>query len=424
MSDPSSRSSTYMRRLYPWMYGASPNLGRAPGGVGATADRTRNRFIEGLNFYRDMGYPIADPGVRARYDASEGTVGGMRLPGNIPRLTSIGGYHGGGGLPGQVGGGGGNAVLGDKRTLPSMAAKAGSWINRSESRSGFPNIQSDSVRRLGTPPEETPILGVSGRYKRETAPSPYAQGDYGRELELLSTMPEGVLRQYTAIGSRGVYGPEGMEAIRQLGIEPAKERLEAMPGKIMASIRAGEAQERAAASRALGAQLGGKLAGQPGRAATQIMETIVGPSLARESRLAAGLTESQIEKLNTLDLMSASLEERNQMSKATIGLPGMQSALNQIDAMVARRYKDTSLENKFGWSPERRADLESQLQKQRAAWGIDAQAQAAYWNAYYQEQLMRLQKELEGSGLGWDDLLDIGIDIGAMILTKQPAPVA
>lgn len=407
----SGSSARDLRRLYPWLYGESPSItGRDIGRLGQAdpADEGwRARFRLGLNAYRNMGYPIAKPGLLSAYDPRQGTVGGMRLPGNVAVPTTRGGYVGGG-LPGR-----GDTTMGGKGWPGGMAL------------SGPASSERETDIRRGEGPQGQPLPsrtggvtfgGGRGAYGRGQAPDPYAQGDYGREIELLSTMPEEVLRQYTAIGSRGVFGKEGMETIRGLGIDPAKERLETMPGDIMGLVRAAEAQGRTTAATALGKRFGGRFAAQPGRAATAIMETVVGPSLAREARMAAGLTESQIEKLNTLDLMSASLEERNQMSKAAIGLPGMQSALSQIDALMARRYKDTSMENKFGWSPERRGDIESRLINERAARSISVQKQAAYWNAYYQAYLMKLQKELEGSGFGFDDLLDIGIDIGTLIL--------
>ena len=366
-------------------------------------ERARFAALDKYEQLRSLGY-APTPGMA--FDPGRGTVGGISSR-PIQPIVLGGGRAGGRGTPAYRGGGmgGGKGWPGGMALSGPASSERETDLRRGEGPQGLP-LRS---RTGGV------IYGGGGGGWSGAGPDPYAQGDYGAELATLGSVPQQILDQYGAVANLGVFGPAGMKRIRELGIDPAKERLETMPGDIMGLVRAAEAQGRTAAATAMGKRFGGRFAGQPGRAATAIMETIVGPSLAREARMAAGLTESQIEKLNTLDLMSASLEERNQMSKAAIGLPGMQSALGQIDALLTRRYKDTSMENKFGWAPERRGAVESMLQKQRAAWGIEAQKQAAYWNAYYQAELMRLQKELEGSGFGWDDLLDIGIDIASLI---------
>jgi len=272
----------------------------------------------------------------------------------------------------------------------------------------------------GTTRGGLPTYGRRGAYRGE-GPDPYAQGDYGYELDILSKLPADLLGQYGRIADQGIYGLPGINTLIQTGIAPARARTERMTGDILGLVRAGEAQTRAGAARGLGRALGGRMAGQPGRVAEYIASTVIRPSLDREAALAAGLKESEVDKLNQFDLMTSQLLKENMMSKAAIGLPGIQRTLGFIGDLTARRYKDTSLENKFGWAPERKGAVQAYLDKWRTSLNIE---EANYWNAYYKEKLMRLEKDLKGSGIGFDDLLEIGIDIGSIILSGgATAPV-
>lgn len=406
--DRAGRALEKKKRRWPWLYGVSPNItGRDIGrvGMGDLGDEGwRARYRTGLNAYRDQGYPIARPGLLSRYRPEEGTAGGMRLPGNISVPTTRGGYIGN--WPGE-----GGATMGSKG-YPGRMALSGPASSERETDIRRGDVPQGQPLSRGAPGGVTFGGGGGGRGTyRGAGPDPYAQGDYGRELELLSTMPEEILRQFTAIGSRGIYGPEGMETIRGLGIDPAKERLEAMPGDIMGLVRAAESQGRTAAATAMGRRFGGRMAGQPGRAAEALMGDVIAPSLGREATMAAGLEEEKVRGLNRLDQLSADLERENMLSKATIGLPGMERTIKTIAGMVSGLYKNTSLEKYLGWSPERRGAVQNYLNKMATHYGIEADRMQVYFELWLEDQFKR--RGLKGYDDDWSDYMpDVNVRFG------------
>jgi hypothetical protein len=366
-------------------------------------DRQTNRF----NAMRLAGYPVAGSFERqGAYDPSQGTVGGMRMPGmmtNRPTSVSFGGTAGrGGGLPGTFGGrpsiGGGATTQGGGKGLPGSLAAGDRYSTATRSRPGI-----GDVKRLSTaqPPSPAPAS-----FSRSVQPDYGFTSQYDPLFDLVETVPE-VARQFMGAASRGVLGPEGIQNIVSTGIDPARARTEKMTGDILSSIRQAEGRKATALARSMG----GQFSGQPGRAAKAIAEGIISPSLGRQAGIAAGLKEEETGILNQLDLAHADLIRRNMESKMT-GLAGLGQTTAQAAELVSRRIFDSTV-TAFGFTPERLGDAKAKLAKKMAAWQIEINKMNAYWTTYFQNELEKARKDREGTDW-FGALLGIGEIIGGI----------
>ncbi|MHC4800083.1 MAG: hypothetical protein ACYTF1_25880 [Planctomycetota bacterium] len=159
----------------------------------------------------------------------------------------------------------------------------------------------------------------------------------------------------------------------QTGILPAMEKYKKLIPETLTTIRQHESFVMQQASRALAKSLGGQFASQPGLAAKLIGDQILAPSLARQAEATMDLKTQTTNKLAALDMAVGDLIKENMQSKA-MGLAGVQDVMGFLQQRTSDRWWDLTMENKFGWSPERTAaaryTAQAALQKMAQDHGI------------------------------------------------------
>jgi len=220
---------------------------------------------------------------------------------------------------------------------------------------------------------------------QEVGPTPAAMKDVGA----LAQLPYDLMDQYRRIADQGIYGPAGMHQIVSRGIPPQMERTKRTTTEALTHARAARQQTVAQGARMLGKQLGGKFASQPGLAMKLMGDQIIAPSLAREMEMSIDLKTNEMLILNALDGAIGDLLKANQESKL-LGLAGVQDVMGFLQKRVADRWWDLSMENKFGWSPERTAAAGTYASKSLAElmqqFGLDRMKMDAYWRDWLNEQ--------------------------------------
>ena len=200
---------------------------------------------------------------------------------------------------------------------------------------------------------QVPVAGDRRRTQpmfpyQEVGPTPAAQ----RDVAATAQLPYDLMGQYGRIADQGIYGPAGMNQIVQTGILPQMERTKRTTTEALAGVRAARQQTVAQGAQMLGKQLGGQFASQPGLAMKLMGDQIIAPSLAREMEMSIDLITNETNTLNALQGAIGDLLKANQESKA-MGLAGVQDVMGFLQKRSADRWWDLSMENKFGWAPER-----------------------------------------------------------------------
>ena len=254
------------------------------------------------------------------------------------------------------------------------------------------------------PQVKTPEGGMAPQFPyQEVGPTSAAMRDVGATAQL----PYDLMDQYRRVADQGIYGPAGMHQIVSRGIQPQQERTRAMTGEALGAARAARQQTVAQGARMLGKQLGGQFASQPGLAMKLMGDQIIAPSLAKEMEMAIGLKTNETFMLNALDGAIGDLLKANQESKM-MGLAGVQDIMGFLQQRVANRWWDLSMENKFGWSPERteaaRTSAAEMLMALQQKYNLSNMKMQAYWQDWLNEQTY--MREEYGGGLGGQPMED------------------
>jgi hypothetical protein len=335
------------KRFYPAAYGtaAADQFSWLTGGRALTNDEL-NRFA-----------PVAREG----YDPRFGTIGGFgRQPVQPPpRLRSMQGV-----LPQQPIGGGGAITQGGGKGLPGTMAAGGIVPPIVPGIPGGGGPELGDFFTQGSQGTGLPVGGMGGgklpalpEYQEKPVPE-WAM----RDVEALQQLPYQLMDQYKRVADEGIYGIPGINTIIQTGIRPAQEKYKQLVPDTLTTIRQHEAHVRNQAAQALAKNLGGKFASQPGLAAKLIGDQILSPSLARQAEATIDLKTQTANKLAALDLAVGDLMKENMQSKM-MGLAGVQDTMGFLQKRVADRWWDLTLENKYGWSPERTANARATAQE-------------------------------------------------------------
>lgn len=246
---------------------------------------------------------------------------------------------------------------------------------------------------------ETPEGGMAPQFPyREVGPTPAAMRDVGTTAQL----PYDLMDQYRRIADQGIYGPAGMHQIVSRGIQPQMERTKRMTTEALTQARGARQQTVAQGARMLGKQLGGQFASQPGLAMKLMGDQIIAPSLAREMEMSIDLKTNEMNTLNALQGAIGDLVKANQESKA-MGLAGVQDVMGFLQKRVADRWWDLSMENKFGWSPERtaaaRTAASEALMALQQKYNLTNMKMQTIWQDWLNEQIYRREEYgLPGEG--------------------------
>lgn len=318
---------------------------------------------------------------------------------------------------------------------------------------GKAEFESDQIDPTLTDPETDNIYELGDRDQSEGTGFPWApniQDPFSQNapewaqqwVDQMGTLMPQITDQYRVIANKGIYGEEGQEYISD-PLRQATNRvmgsLEPFINETTQGIRQSEANQRRRAGQALQSSLGRLGAQRPGAAAQSIATNITAPSMVAESDRIFDARQGAKEFADSLMMnmggFDTSLRERDMASKAGVGLPGMQSALAQQAGLLQQRPWDFSMENKFGWSPERSGEIQmrvqdflmnkgysmdwnmSQLGAQLGDWGGARSQQRQY---EYQSLIMELKQKydkemIELMGPDWEEKLLGGIKDGAYI---------
>jgi hypothetical protein len=186
--------------------------------------------------------------------------------------------------------------------------------------------------------------------------------------DLISEYMPQVADQYRAVANQGVYGPAGMQTIRaplQNATNKVLGSMEPWLNETTAGIRQSEANQRRRALQATEAGMGKAGAQRPRAPADLIASNITMPSMVAESDRIFGAHQDMKSLSDRLIMgmgeFDTNLTRENMLSKSQVGLPGMAGTFGQMQDSLARRDWDKSMENKFGWSPERQGETQSRI---------------------------------------------------------------
>lgn len=413
------------------------------------------RGLGNYNALERIGYPTPLPGAPIRYDARQGTVGGIAI-GNYdipakrgnPRYTRDqsgqwehnqswggGGYTGKKAPPPRAGGDRGTI---NKEGVARMYGNTGQATTTGPAPPLTPGrapISTEGIARMhnintgfsaATAYEKLRQRAIKGQlhdWEREDLElmKQLAQEEkYGAAVEAekasLENLPDELMRQYKGIANMGVIGPAGMNTIYQSSFAPQKERLEGLTGKIMDAVRRSEERTRSMQSGALTDALGGRAIQQPGMAARAISDNVVEPSMARTSAMIPGLHSNVTQQQNMIDAAIGDMIRGNMESKL-IGLQGMEGVGKWKQSRLADRWRDTSMRNKFGFSPKDRAFAQEYLNRIQNSFQLSRDRMLFNYQMKQMHQQYLYNKDLSKKGL-WDyftDLFDMGKDVGSMI---------
>lgn len=257
--------------------------------------------------------------------------------------------------------------------------------------------------------------------------------------QIADYMPQ-IADQYGAIANRGVYGEAGMETVRaplQNATNKVLGSMEPWLNKTTAGIRQSEANQRRRALQATKAGMGRLGAQRPGAAAQSVATNITMPSMVAESDRIFGAHQDMKSLADRLVMgmgeFDTNLTRENMLSKAQIGLPGMAGTFGQMSSDLARRSWDKSMENKFGWSPERQGETQWRIMdyfrdkdftinwnmgQQNALLNDWGQARSQQRQYEYASLLMELKQKYDKEmqelfGPDWFDKLMGGVGVGA-----------
>jgi len=254
----------------------------------------------------------------------------------------------------------------------------------------------------------TPVLSLPGQpLPGQPLPGQPLPGEGQRDFDALAELPYGVLEQYRKLLESGIYGPEGIEAILQRSIYPAQERTQRSIQEMLSTTRAGQAQVRSSAARMLSERLGGRFASQPGLAAKLIGDQVIAPSLAREAEMSVDIQTRARDQLNALNLAIGDLMKENMQSQL-MGLAGIQDIMGFLQNRVAAHWWDTSMENRFGWSPERTAEAGRSatefMTRLMQQFDLTKMEMDAFWRDWMNEQqYMREEYGIPGMGSNFEE---------------------
>ena len=178
-----------------------------------------------------------------------------------------------------------------------------------------------------------------------------------------------------------------------------------MTTEALTQARAARQQTVSQGARMLGKQLGGQFASQPGLAMKLMGDQIIAPSLAREMEMSIDLKVNETNMLNALQGAIGDLVKANQESKA-MGLAGVQDIMGFLQKRSAERWWDLTMENKFGWSPERTQAAGLLASSWMAKLGYEYNMSAMSLNARLQDWMSEqdwrrhMYEEMGGEG-GW-----------------------
>lgn len=229
----------------------------------------------------------------------------------------------------------------------------------------------------------------------EVAPTPAAM----RDVKALTQLPYDLMDQYKRVAEQGIYGPAGMHQIVSRGILPSMERTKRMTTEALTQARAARQQTVAQGARMLGKQLGGKFASQPGLAMKLMGDQIIAPSLAKEMEMSIDLKVNETNTLNALQGAIGDLLKANQESKA-MGLAGVQDVMGFLQNRTGARWWDLTMENKFGWSPERTQAAALTAARYMARLNEEFQTGMVALQAHWQDWMNEQQYEREEYGGG------------------------
>lgn len=193
------------------------------------------------------------------------------------------------------------------------------------------------------------------------APSPFEQGDLGAYQGIYNSIP-GLFSQLQ--GGYGQIAREGQLSTAELAhLNLMSNRL----GQDILGQRDTELNRQQGAYNELGAgvtrqainQLGGRAADNP-RFAQMATNQIATSNLANRQASIADASRFYGGKVDALKAGNIDRMERNAQSRI-LGFQGLGQLLNQASGIVSDRVWDTSMENKFGWSPERRGNINAGL---------------------------------------------------------------
>ena len=220
---------------------------------------------------------------------------------------------------------------------------------------------------------------------QEVRPTPAAM----RDVAATAQLPYDLMDQYRRVADQGIYGPAGMHQIVSRGILPQMERTKRMTTEALTQARVARQRTVAQGARMLRKQLGGKFASQPGLAMKLMGDQIIAPSLAREMEMGIDLKVNETNMLNALDGAIGDLLKADQESKM-MGLAGIQDVMGFLQKRSADRWWDLSMENKFGWAPERTAAAGSYAAEAMARlmqeFALDRMQMDAQWRDWLNEQ--------------------------------------
>jgi len=387
-------------------YNQEPSMG------GLSSTRQAAHITRGMeNFLADEyswlfgGRPLSQqekakvmPAITEDYDPRFGTIGGFGMGTAMPQQPAQPTLPPGGGY--------GAKILPGKGPTPGMAADVfppGLLTTQPPVEGGYVPTGPPGGDFPGITMEREPIFGGGAgggladqpdwpKYEEEPPPD-WAM----RDVEALKDLPYQLLDQYKRIANEGIYGIPGIHTIIRTGIRPAMERYERLIPETLTSIRQAEGFLRDSAARALGKSLGGKFASQPGLAAKLIGDQVLAPSLARQAEMSMDLHTMVAGKLAALDLAVGDLMKENMQSKM-MGLAGVQDVMGFLQGRVADRWWDTTMENKFGWSPERIATAKGQVQDRLMRLAHEMGIDMMELEYKFREWLMSRQYELEEYG--------------------------
>ena len=240
---------------------------------------------------------------------------------------------------------------------------------------------------------------------QEVGPTPAAMKDVGA----LAQLPYDLMDQYRRVANQGIYGPAGMNQIVSRGIQPQMERTKRTTTEALTHARAARQQTVQQGARMLAEKLGGKFASQPGLAMKLMGDQIIAPTLAKEMEMSMSLKVNEMNTLNALDGAIGDLLKANQESKM-MGLAGVQDVMGFLQQRVANRWWDLSMENKFGWSPERTAaaglTASQSLMALQQDYNLTNMQMDALWRDWMNEQ--QYQREEGGNPLGQERITSGG----------------
>lgn len=415
--------------------------------------------LNALGYFPTQGYAY-NPAMGSIGGIGPTDYGTQTGPGYLGQASVGGGAQAsaGGGSPttgSDCLGGGCGAVAPNPGGVDSsnMMVGKGSVPGQATSHDG---VQVNSIERDGPPSGETRTWESYQREMRAAkSDNPFGESyNTGPDVDVpmtpgamqnmsyLDSMPGQLINQYSTLANQGIYGTAGLQTIFNAGINPVirdllgredqltglvdtstdkmLEDINQRTPQILNSIRQSEALQRSRMASGMANSLPSSISSQPGQMAKAVAEQVTGPSLARQAGMSAdlqremggksdSLNQARLDSMlgiksslgssrDALKMQRGEFVAENMRSKLQ-GLAGLGTTTNLIGNLIGSRYWDTSMRNKYGWTPFESGWVNQELQRMQHQYNMTEQ-EARY---ALEQQLAESQKQttiLAPSGFG------------------------